>query len=277
VIILALDLATVTGWALQEGLRYESGYESFGVKRGESPGMRFVKFRRWLQDMATGHGGDNREERAWAAGFFDGEGHVATQINGNGHGSIHLVVPQAGSPALPERFKAAVGGVGVVQGPYQPEGNRQKRWQYQASSLDDVLGVVHCLWPWLGEVKRKQATEALGDKWLAAKAPWPITKRGLIVYEQAHHRGGAATAVAVGLVSIVQELAAIYGLECAPVHSATLKKWTTGRGNAKKPEMLEAVARRWRRVDDDNEADAVALLHYALAEIVGPARVDAHP
>ena len=35
--------------------------------------------------------------------------------------------------------------------------------------------------------------------------------------------------------------------------------------------MLEAVARRWRRVDDDNEADAVALLHYALEALAGMA------
>jgi Holliday junction resolvasome RuvABC endonuclease subunit len=47
-----------------------------------------------------------------------------------------------------------------------------------------------------------------------------------------------------------------------------LKKFTTGKGNADKAAMLEAVSRRWRRVDDDNEADATALLYYALAELV---------
>ena len=92
----------------------------------------------------------------------------------------------------------------------------------------------------------------------------------LIVYEQAHQRGGAATEVAAGFITRVHEFCATRELEFSSVHTATLKKWTTGRGNAKKPEMIAAVVRRWgAALDiDDNEADAVALLHYALQEIV---------
>jgi Holliday junction resolvasome RuvABC endonuclease subunit len=50
--ILALDLGTATGWALldREG-RLASGVQRFDLERGESPGMRFLRFRRWLKEL----------------------------------------------------------------------------------------------------------------------------------------------------------------------------------------------------------------------------------
>lgn len=89
----------------------------------------------------------------------------------------------------------------------------------------------------------------------------------LIVYEQAHHRGGAATACCVGLVSTVQAFAAEHRAELMPVHTAELKKWATGKGNAGKPEMIKAAKGRGWDPDDDNEADAALLLEYALASL----------
>lgn len=149
--VLALDLATRTGWALSEDGRIESGVESFEIARHESRGMRFVRFNRWL--------------------------------------------------------------VRVVD-----------------------------------------------------------TRRPLIVYEQAHQRGGAATEVAAGFITRVHEFCALHALEFSSVHTATLKKWATGKGNANKDEMVIRVRARFmpQRIGplDDNEADAVALLHYALSEIV---------
>ena len=54
--ILALDLGSRTGWALWDGVRTESGVQIFDLKRGESPGMRFVRFNGWLSSWATdGH------------------------------------------------------------------------------------------------------------------------------------------------------------------------------------------------------------------------------
>lgn len=43
--ILALDLATKTGWAHSNG---ESGVQSFAPRRGDSPGMRYLELRAWL-------------------------------------------------------------------------------------------------------------------------------------------------------------------------------------------------------------------------------------
>lgn len=93
----------------------------------------------------------------------------------------------------------------------------------------------------------------------------------LIVYEQAHHRGGAATAVCVGFATEVQAIAAAEKIELMPVHTGSLKKWATGKGNANKLEMIQWA--RERRPDsfqepyDDNEADAIALYHYAVEKL----------
>lgn len=155
--ILALDLGTRCGWALWDGHRIESGVQVFDLRRGESPGMRFIRFNRWLDDLGRG------------------------------------------PAALPVKYSAK-----------------------------------------------------------------------LAVYEAPHHRGGAATEIAVGMSTRVQEWCARFEIQHAAVHSATLKKWTTGSGRGDKTAMLEAVERRWGiKAADDNEADAVALLMYAR-EMSGP-------
>ena len=149
--ILALDLATKTGWATNAYGR-DSGTIAFALKRGESPGMRFLRCRAWLNELYCG----------------------------------------------------------------------------LTSSVIDV-----------------------------------------IAYEQAHHRGGAATAVCVGLVTVVQSFAAEHGIELMPVHTATLKKFATGSGRANKQGMIEAAIERGWKPEDDNEADAQLLLDYALSELEG--------
>lgn len=141
--ILALDMATKTGWATPK----ESGVQTFDCKRGESPGMRFLRFRKWLNDM------------------------------------------------------------------------------------DD------------------------------------LASPNVIAYEQPHHRGGAATEVAYGFLTVVKEVAAEKGIELMPVHSSTLKKWATGKGNAGKGEMVFEAKRRGYNPKDDNEADACLIYDYAMEEL----------
>ena len=110
------------------------------------------------------------------------------------------------------------------------------------------------------------------NRWLdeALRPTVPPRNSTLLVYEQTHQRGGPATEVAAGFATRVQEFAAAHGLEHTAVHSATLKKWATGSGRAGKPEMVEAARRLQpgEEIIDDNHADAICLLHYALAELV---------
>src|SRR5438552_1772326 len=52
--ILALDLGTTTGWALQlPGGRIESGTASFRPSRYDGGGMRYLRFRGWLDSIAA--------------------------------------------------------------------------------------------------------------------------------------------------------------------------------------------------------------------------------
>ena len=44
----------------------------------------------------------------------------------------------------------------------------------------------------------------------------------------------------------------------------TIKKHATGKGNASKDEMVASVRARGHQPADDNEADALALLHWAI-------------
>lgn len=44
----------------------------------------------------------------------------------------------------------------------------------------------------------------------------------------------------------------------------TIKKYATGKGNASKEEMLTAMVKRGFAPIDDNEADALALLHWGI-------------
>jgi Holliday junction resolvasome RuvABC endonuclease subunit len=52
--ILALDTATRTGWASLIDGQIESGVQDFTKKRGESPGMIFIRFNAWLRHAFGG-------------------------------------------------------------------------------------------------------------------------------------------------------------------------------------------------------------------------------
>jgi len=185
--ILALDLGTKTGWAVHWPGITETGVQTFDVKRGESPGMRYIRFNEWL---------------------------------------LRTVGPLAGEHR----------------------------------------------------------------------------SMGLIVYEQTHQRGGAATEVAAGFATRVQEFCAKWGIEHTAVHTGTLKKFAAGSGNAGKADMIEAAANlggrfpEFKRVADDfmarynawcdkakpnkaqvdgspfsDEADALCLLAYVMPELAAMA------
>ncbi len=55
--VLALDLGTVTGWALRSssGL-ISSGSQSFKLGRFDGAGMRFLRFKRWLTELKGADG-----------------------------------------------------------------------------------------------------------------------------------------------------------------------------------------------------------------------------
>ncbi len=64
--VLGLDLGTHTGYALvTDGKVTDSGVADLSIKRGESPGMRFWKFNKWLWEYAR----FDAAEEAWDCPF----------------------------------------------------------------------------------------------------------------------------------------------------------------------------------------------------------------
>ena len=88
----------------------------------------------------------------------------------------------------------------------------------------------------------------------------------LVVFEAAHHRGGAATEYAIGCSTLIQTWCADHGIQHTQVHSGTLKKFALGIGRGSKEDMLAAAAGRFHPTTKaDDEIDALWLLEYALA------------
>lgn len=102
-----------------------------------------------------------REELAWAAGFFDGEGSFWGRVRSGPRRHERVTpnasVPQMGSVLL-ERFRTAVLGLGRIYGPYEP---RHGMCYWRTSDWREVQAVVAALWPWLGPYKRQQARETM--------------------------------------------------------------------------------------------------------------------
>jgi len=103
----------------------------------------------------------SQTERAWAAGFFDGEGHVRVdRSRWTGKYVTPVVTIGQKTPELLQRFKRAVG-VGRVTGPYLYSYQRVI-WHYKVSTTERVRTVSKTLWFKLGKTKKKQFIVVLG-------------------------------------------------------------------------------------------------------------------
>jgi crossover junction endodeoxyribonuclease RuvC len=93
----------------------------------------------------------------------------------------------------------------------------------------------------------------------------PITQ---VVFEEVRrHRGTDAAHVYGGLMAVLTEWCEQNKLPYEGVPVGTIKKFWTGNGAANKEMMLEQCEEREISVVDDNEADAVALFHYATRAV----------
>jgi hypothetical protein len=145
--ILSLDLGTTTGWAIQlSGYSLQSGSTSFRPSRYDGGGMRYLRFRGWL----------------------DG-------------------------------FAADVGGIAAI---------------------------------YFEEVRRHAGTDA------------------------AHVYGG--------FLATLSTWCEQHGIPYEGVPVGTIKRYATGKGNADKHAVIEAVRARGYRPTDDNEADAIAILLWVI-------------
>jgi Holliday junction resolvasome RuvABC endonuclease subunit len=82
--------------------------------------------------------------------------------------------------------------------------------------------------------------------------------------EVRRHAGVDAAHVYGGLMATLTTWCEHHDIPYQGVPVGTIKKHATGRGNASKDEMISAMRSRGHPVSDDNEADALALLHWAI-------------
>lgn len=95
-------------------------------------------------------------------------------------------------------------------------------------------------------------------------------KPDLIAFEEpmGNFKSAAARNIIVGLRGILFSTAAYYDIPLFGCPQGKLKKWATGKGNAKKPDMLVAARAHWPKEHfaDDNAVDAFLLLQLWLSE-----------
>jgi Holliday junction resolvasome RuvABC endonuclease subunit len=82
--------------------------------------------------------------------------------------------------------------------------------------------------------------------------------------EVRRHAGVDAAHVYGGLMATLTTWCEHHNIPYQGVPVGTIKKHATGKGNASKDEVIAAMRTIGHPVTDDNEADALALLHWAI-------------
>lgn len=98
-------------------------------------------------------------ELAWAAGFFDGEGSARCTQTTEGR-RLDISIGQIHREPL-ERFHQAVGGIGVVCGPYIKGSSRQPMFFYKTYGWRDAKAVFALILPLVCSIKRDQIEAAI--------------------------------------------------------------------------------------------------------------------
>lgn len=93
-----------------------------------------------------------------------------------------------------------------------------------------------------------------------------------VAYEEVrHHIGTDAAHVYGGIVAVISAECEALRVPYVGIPVGTVKKYATGKGNAKKDAMIEAASARWPgyRCIDDNEADARFIAMVAARDLGG--------
>lgn len=99
----------------------------------------------------------------------------------------------------------------------------------------------------------------------------------LVVFEQAAGRFKHALINAGEYHGVLKTLLEDLKKEYRSYSAPSIKKFATGKGNAKKPEMIAAAEAAGHSPADDNEADAIWLYKLAEEDLRGGWREDSDP
>ena len=92
----------------------------------------------------------------------------------------------------------------------------------------------------------------------------------IVVFEEVRrHVGTSAAHVYGGLMAVLQAWCEEKDIPYTGIPVGTIKKFATGRGNADKRLVIESTRLWGFRPENDDEADALALLCFQLFEIAG--------
>ncbi|CAK0756662.1 crossover junction endodeoxyribonuclease RuvC [Azospirillaceae bacterium] len=106
-------------------------------------------------------------------------------------------------------------------------------------------------------------------KWLDEMAEL-AQRLDVVVFEEVRgHTGTLAAQVYGGFLAHLTAWCEHKHVPYQGVPVATIKKHATGKGNAGKEVVIAAMEALGHKPTDDNEADALAILHWALAQGLG--------
>lgn len=117
-----------------------------------------------------------------------------------------------------------------------------------------------------GSIKFKDNNYSGGGAKYLNFANWLKKFKPDIVYfeEVKKHSGTIAAHTYGGFLAVLTAWAEKNNIPYTGVGVGIIKKHFTGKGNAKKQEMINAAEFLGHKVKDDNEADALGLLYYVL-------------
>jgi hypothetical protein len=104
-----------------------------------------------------------REELAWAAGLFEGEGYIGNYSQG-GYLGRKARVTNTDLEVL-QKFQLAIG-FGQIYGPRKQTATERKPiWSWEVGRQEHIQALVAMLWFWLGSRRREQAKVVLATLW----------------------------------------------------------------------------------------------------------------
>jgi len=92
----------------------------------------------------------------------------------------------------------------------------------------------------------------------------------MVVFEEVRrHMGVDAAHIYGGIIAIIASACELNDIPYQGIPVGTIKKHATGKGNANKKAMVEAAQAKFGpEVTDDNRADALWILDYALTSLI---------
>ena len=104
---------------------------------------------------------------AWAAGLFEGEGCISSQISNNKYYMARLSLVTTDEDVI-RRFHEILDNIGGIRGPLMSGKSKKPYWEWRATGYERVSLILELILPWLGNRRSAKAKEVL-DTYLEYK------------------------------------------------------------------------------------------------------------